>query len=110
MKSYRIILTPLANEHLRSITEYISYTLQAPDTALRWLDRMEEAISTLAEMPMRFKLMDDEPWHSSDVRRMPEGNHYVYYRIEDAAGVVRVLAVVYARSNQQMQLGKQDIL
>lgn len=31
MKSYKIILTPLANEHLQSITEYISNTLQACD-------------------------------------------------------------------------------
>ena len=110
MKRYELILTPLANGHLQSITAYIAYTLQASDTAYRWLDRMEEAIGTLAEMPMRFKLMDDEPWRSKGVRRMLEGNHYVYYRVEDAAGVVRVLAVIYARSDQLAQLGRQDIL
>ncbi len=109
MKNYEIILTPLANENLWDITEYIANTLQAPGTALQWLDRMEVAIRTLAEMPVRFKLVDGEPWHSKGVRRMPEGNHYVYYRVEEAAGAVRILAVIYARSDQPAQLGKQDI-
>ena len=39
MKTYQVILTPLALEHIQRITDYIAESLQAPDTALRWLDR-----------------------------------------------------------------------
>ena len=45
MKTYRVIVTPLALEHIQRITDYIADLLQAPDTALRWLDKTEHAIS-----------------------------------------------------------------
>ena len=47
MKTYRIIVTPLALEHIQRITDYIADSLQVPDTALRWLDKAEQAIASL---------------------------------------------------------------
>ena len=41
MKTYWVIVTPLALEHIQRITDYIADFLQAPDTALRWLDKAE---------------------------------------------------------------------
>lgn len=110
MNRYEIIVTPLAFSHLQSITNYIANTLQAPETAEKWLDRTENAIHSLSTMPLRFRLLDDEPWHSKGVRRMLEGNYYVYYRVEEAVSVVRVLAVLYSRRDQLTQLLRHDIL
>ena len=106
MKTYRVIVTPLALEHIQRITDYIADSLQAPDTALRWLDKTEQAIASLESMPLRFRTVDEEPWHSKGVRRMLEGNYFVYYIVDEAASAARVLAVVYARSDQLAKLGE----
>lgn len=100
MKRYRIVVTPLAYEHLQETVSYISETLQAPDTAARWLDRMESAIETLSTMPMRNRAIPDEPWHSEGVRRMLEKNHFIYYWVNEVAESVHILAVIYARRDQ----------
>lgn len=56
-------------------------------------------------MPLRFMSVEEEPWHSKGIRRMLEGNYFVYYVVDEAAFTVRVLAVVYARSDQLAKLG-----
>ena len=106
MKTYQVILTPLALEHIQRITDYIAESLQAPDTALRWLDKTEQAIASLETMPLRFRTVDEEPWHTKGIRRMLEGNYFVYYVVDEAASIVRVIAVVYARSDQLAKLGE----
>ena len=106
MKTYRITVTPLALEHIQRITDYIADSLQAPDTALRWLDKTEQAIASLESMPFRFQAVEEEPWHSKGIRRMLEGNYFVYYVVDEAASTVRVLAVIYARSDQLAKLGE----
>ena len=106
MKTYQVILTPLALEHIQRITDYIAESLQAPDTALRWLDRTEQAIASLGTMPLRFRTVDEEPWNTKGIRRMLEGNYFVYYVVDEAASIVRVIAVVYARSDQLAKLGE----
>jgi toxin ParE1/3/4 len=106
MKTYRVIVTPLALEHIQRITDYIADSLHAPDTALRWLDKTEQAIASLETMPLRFMTVEEEPWHSKGIRRMLEGNYFVYYVADEAASAVRVVAVVYARSDQLAMLGE----
>ena len=106
MKTYRVIVTPLALEHMQRIADYIADSLQAPDTALGWLDKTEQAIASLESMPFRFQAVEEEPWHSKGIRRMLEGNYFVYYVVDEAASAVRVLAVIYARSDQLAKLGE----
>ena len=106
MKTYRVIVTPLALEHIQRITDYIADSLHAPETALRWLDRAEQAIASLETMPLRFRPVEEEPWRSKGIRRMLEGNYFVYYVVDEAAFTVRVLAVIYARSDQLAKLGE----
>ena len=82
MKTYRVIVTPLALEHLQRIADYIAVSLQAPDTALRWLDKAERAITSLENMPLRFMTVEEEPWHFKGIRRMLEGNAFTTFYME----------------------------
>ena len=106
MKAYRVIVTPLALEHIQRIRDYIANSLQAPVTALRWLDKAEQAIASPETMPHRFMTIEEEPWHSKGIYCMLEGNYFVYYVVDEAVSAVRVLAVVYARSDQLAMLGE----
>lgn len=68
-----------AKEDIRSIYSYIAFELLAPDTAANQYRRIAAAILKLEEMPMRFPLYKDEPWHSLGMRWFPVDNYLVFY-------------------------------
>ena len=98
--SYSIRVTPNAVEQIGMIVEYISDTLQVPEAALRWSDFLKKEISKLAEMPGRYRLVEDEPWHSLGIHVFPVKNFVVYFWINEAESTVWVTAVVYQRRDQ----------
>ena len=69
--SYEVTLTPEAKHDLREIYRYIAVELQSEQNANGQLDRLEENILKLDEMPERFRVYDREPWRSRNLRVMP---------------------------------------
>lgn len=61
--TYSIVLTKQADSDLREIYEYIAFSLLELEYAAGQLDRLEENMLKLSEMPQRFKLYEKEPWH-----------------------------------------------
>lgn len=51
-------------------------------------------------LPARNRLMDEEPWKSRGIRRLLVRNYFIYYRIDEDAGRVYVLNVIFARRDQ----------
>ena len=77
--SYEVTLTPEAKHDLREIYRYIAVELQSEQNANGQLDRLEENILKLDEMPERFRVYDREPWSSRNLRVMPVDNYLVFY-------------------------------
>ena len=77
--SYSVTITDKADEDLRSIFEYIAFDLHSRINAARQINRLEEAINSLSEMPKRFSLYGNEPWRSRGLRMMPVDNYCVLY-------------------------------
>lgn len=75
--SYEVTLTPEAKRDLREIYRYIAVDLQSEQNANGQLDRLEENILKLDEMPERFRVYDREPWRSRNLRVMPVDNYLV---------------------------------
>ena len=100
MQSYHIVLTPDAEADITELRDYIANVLLAPNTARSYVRAVRTEIASLAEMPARYKLMEDEPWHSRGVRRTAAKNFYVYYRIDEPAKTVFILNVIYAGRDQ----------
>ena len=69
--SFEVQYTVKARQDLRNIYEYIAYDLLVPETAARQAPRIMKEIEALNEMPMRYRLYDDEPWHRQGVRFFP---------------------------------------
>ena len=109
MPDYRIIITPDAIEDLTELRDYIANVLLAPDTALNYIQTIRREIGSLARMPARHKRVDQEPWHSRGVRKIIVKNFYVYYRIDDPAGTVYVLNVIYAKRDQLKALSRMKL-
>ncbi|MBQ9793601.1 MAG: type II toxin-antitoxin system RelE/ParE family toxin [Clostridia bacterium] len=102
--AYQVKLTPNAIRQLQDTLVYISQTLQAPDVARRWSKRLESRIASLCEMPFRYALVEEDPWHGEGVRKMPVENFIVYYWADDRSSTVWVIAVIYGKRDLRSAL------
>ncbi len=98
---YKVRLTDNAIRQMHDTVAYISKELSAPDTASKWLDKMEKEIASLDYMPKSVPLIDEEPWRSNGIRKTAVDNFLIYFWIDDTALVVWVTAVVLGHRNQK---------
>lgn len=108
MTSYEVKVTKQAYGQMREIVLYITNELLAPEAAANLLDKMQEAISELSDMPKRHSLVDEEPWRSEGLRKIVVKNFLIYFWVDDENMRVQVTAVIYAKRNQRVQLAKTD--
>lgn len=97
---YNVKLTPHAIVQIQETIAYISKVLLVPETATAWADHLQKEISALNSMPARYPLIEEEPWRTRGVRKMPVKNFIVYYLIDEEKKTVWVTAVVYGRRDQ----------
>ena len=97
---YSVKLTSYSIFQIQETVSHISKVLLAPETAIAWSDYLENQIAKLDTMPARFPLVDQEPWRTNGIRRMPVKNFVVYYFIDENSKEVWVTSVVYSKRNQ----------
>lgn len=90
---FEIEISDQADADLRNIYEYIAFELQSPANASGQLDRLENAIMSLNQIPERFREYENEPWHSRGLRSMPVDNYYVLYIPNKENAVVTIIRV-----------------
>lgn len=100
MEHYNIIITPDAASDMIQLKNYIAYTLQVPETAVKYIRSIRKEIEKLDTLPGAIALVSDEPWHSRGVKRKIFKNFYIYFRIDEDTNRVYILNVIYARRNQ----------
>lgn len=105
---YKIALTQQADTDLRGIYEYIGFTLLEPELATRQLERIENAILSLDEMPKRFRIFEKEPWHSRGLCQMSVDNFSIFYIPNDKDKKVTIIRVMYGGRDIDEQLKKTD--
>ena len=106
---YEVVTTAQAAADLRAIFEYIAYELLAGENAIKQLDRLEEAILSLDEMPERYHLYDKEPWRERNLRIMPVDNYLVFYIPQDDDKTVTIIRVMYGRRDIDAQLKQTKV-
>lgn len=92
---YKVTVSDEAKGDLKGIYEYIAFNLSAPINAAGQLERIENHIINLNELPKRFPLYPNEPWHSLGMRYMVIDNYIVFYITDDDSKIVSVLRVFY---------------
>lgn len=102
--SYSVVLSEQAVVDLISIYDYIANTLSAPIAAARLIDRLEDAIARLADIPEGFVRYEEEPWYGRGLRRMPVGNYCVFYIPNSMNTEVSVVRILYGGRNIQEEL------
>ena len=101
---YTVQITSRAETDLREIYEYIAYELLSPPTAARQLQRLEEEILSLDQMPNRYPAYQEEPWHSRGLRVLSVDNYLVFYIPDAATQIVSVIRVMYGGRDIGSQL------
>lgn len=107
--SFEVHYTVKARQDLRNIYEYIAYDLLVPETAARQAQRTMKEIEALNEMPMRYRLYDDEPWHRQEVRFFPVDNYLVFYLPDKAKHTVYIVRIIYGGRDIRKQLEEAAI-
>lgn len=96
---YRVVMSDQASQDVRTIFEYIAFEKQAPETATGLINRIEEQILKLEEMPHRFREFEGEPWKTRGLRVMPVENYLVCYIPEDNTMTVTIIRIFYSGQN-----------
>lgn len=102
--SWDIVYTAGAKQDLRNLYEYIANDLCVPEAATGQAGRIMERIRSLSEMPMRYRLYGDEPWHSRGLRFFPVDNYLVFYLPKENDNIVYIVRIMYSGRDVRRQL------
>ena len=98
MDKYDVKLMSRAVRDLDDIYAYIAKTLLVPTTALEMVERIEEEISSLENMPYRCPERTRGIYANHGYRQVFVKNYTVIYRIDEAHKQVIVVTVRYSPS------------
>lgn len=102
MKQYVVEITDEALADMEQLYNYIFYVLRAPENAMGQYNRIADEILKLDTFPERFRIMESEPEHSKEIRRMVVDNYSVFYVIKEDR--VIVTDVLYTASDIENRL------
>ncbi len=97
---YEVKLTVQAIGQIEETVQYISKILLEPETAQKWADTLQCEIEQLNTMPLKYPLVDMEPWHSRGIRKILLKNFLIYYFVDEEQKTVWITAVIYGRRDQ----------
>jgi len=97
MMQYYLIITEAAEADLDGIADYISYELKEPNTALKQLNRIQETMTTLEELPERHSLVQDKYLATKGIRKLPTDNYLIFYTINKSTNTVNIIRVLHGR-------------
>ena len=98
MDNYSVKLMSRALRDLDKIYDYISHTLVEPGTALKLVERIENAIFSLETMPYRCPERRRGAYAYRGYRQRLVENYTVIYRIQESEKQVIVVTVRYSSS------------
>lgn len=101
---WKIQYTEQAGRDLQAIYEYIAFELLVPETANRQIGRITKAIRKLDNMPEKFKIYEEEPWKSKNLRYFPVDNYIVFYLPKEETETVNIIRIIYGGRNLKRQL------
>lgn len=99
MHEWKVVLTPEFKQEFRNIYAYIAEVLLVPETAKKQVGRILDEVEELNEMPQKFALVENEPWHSRGLRKLIVDNYIVFYMPNEKTSEVIVFHVFYGGRN-----------
>lgn len=107
-EGYKVVYSPQAMEDMKDIYAYIAWELHEPDIATAQVNRIREEVRSLDFMPLRYSLVDWEPWRSKGVHKVSVNNFVVFYTANANVMVVTILRIIYG-GRDIARLANEDI-
>ena len=95
---FRISYTPLAQRDIFSITQYLLDTLDSPQAASTFLDKLDTTIETLAQFPYSCPLYRPPGPLPDEIRFTLVKNYVLYFAVLD--DVVEIRRVIHGSRNR----------
>ncbi len=92
---FTVLISERAENDLKDIYRYITYSLRAEENAIGQFKRLEKSIKGLIEFPLRFKGYKSDRYLSRNLRVMPVDNYLVFYTVDNDSKVVNVVRILY---------------
>ena len=99
MDKYSVKLMKRAQRDLDGIYTYIAQTLLEPGTALALVEKIDQEILSLEQIPYRWPERRRGAYANRGYRQMLVKNYTVIYRVDEANKQVVVVTVRYSPSN-----------
>lgn len=97
--SYIIHITATAERDIIRAADYIEFNLKNPTAADHLLDAATKHINSLADMPQKFRLVDDPVLASWEIRYVIVNNYLAFYTIDEEKQMVIVVRFLFQKSN-----------
>ena len=97
--SYIIHITATAERDIMHAADYIEFNLKNPTAADHLLDVATKQINSLADMPQKFRLVDDPVLASWEIRYVIVNNYLAFYTIDEEKQMVIVVRFLCQKSN-----------
>lgn len=104
MTEYKIVIEETAENDLVGILSYISDTLHEPGIAIKIYRSIKKEVLTLNKMPFRYAVVNEEPYSSMGVRRIPVENYTAFYIVDENEKTVHIFRILYNRREWQYLL------
>ncbi len=98
MDIYQIIVAPKARREIEKIAEYVRG--ESEQAAELIGDKIDKAIGSLNIFPQRHPIRDRRRDPARNTYGMVVFSYIIYYRIDDAAKIVRVTTVIHGARRQ----------
>lgn len=97
--SYQVHITFTAEHDIMCAADYIKFTLKNSDAAVNLLDAVTEQIGSLADLPQKFRLVDDPVLAGWGIRFVIINNYLAFYTINEEKQTVIIVRFLYQKSN-----------
>ena len=97
--NFKLIITDKAKEDLEEIYDYISKSLMAENTAIKFMQEFENSIFRLKDMPESCSIIETYKKRRYPYRKLLIKNYVVIYRVDDDKECVYITRVVYGGRN-----------
>jgi len=95
--SYQVHITSTAEHDIMRAADYIEFTLKNPTAADNLLDVATEQIGSLADLPQKFRLVDDPVLASWGIRFVIVNNYLAFYTIDEEKQTVIIVRFLYQK-------------
>jgi toxin ParE1/3/4 len=108
MSEWKVVYTEQAERDLRSIFEYIAFSLREPEVAKNQSRRIVDMAAKLNQMPLRYPLYSKEPWQSKGLRVLSVDNYLAFYLPVETKTTVAIIRIIYGGRDIEEQLRQTE--